>query len=596
MPREVVTLQIGQSGNQIGGRFWELALAEHALKNANNPVFDDALSSFFRNVDRRTDRDVVLPPDRGQPFSGAPAQPLKTLRARAVLVDMECGVVNNLLRGPLADVFDAKQIVTDVSGAGNNWAHGHCEYGPLYRDRVLQAVRRAVELSDSLQCFLLIHSLGGGTGSGLGTYILSMLEEEFPEYFRFVSCVSPSAKADDVITSPYNGVLALNELIEHAHCVLPVNNDALVGIVNRIGEGSCSRRGSGGGGGDQRRGGGAAEAQAASLLSLRSKVVVNTRTPVTVCSSNSYSGGDALVGEQVPRSSQTVPFGDMNQIVAQMLNHLTASMRFEGSLNLDLNEISMNLVPYPHLHFLNSSLSPLTVSKNRALLPRSFDQMFSDVALSSENSLTTAAAVPEQSPGEIGFVPVFDQASSRPGAAAPAAAHPRNHITLAQAFLVRSADASVADVTRNVTKTKQKLSFLPFNEDAIKIGLCGFAPAGYKHSCLGLANNCGIVAGLFAPIVKGFDRLYKRRAHVHHYTQYFPPEVDLFPAARENVRAVMADYEFVDKKLSPPPRCTTGPRGGESGGDVDWPGLLFRPGRGDLVDRAVLEWLPRPLV
>ena len=34
-------------------------------------------------------------------------------------------------------------------------------------------------------------------------------------------------------------------------------------------------------------------------------------------------------------------------------------MRFEGVLNVDLNEITMNLVPYPDLHFLISSIAPL---------------------------------------------------------------------------------------------------------------------------------------------------------------------------------------------------------------------------------------------
>ena len=58
--------------------------------------------------------------------------------------------------------------------------------------------------------------------------------------FRFVSCVCPS-KDDDVITSPYNTTLALNKLINHAHCVLPVSNDALVGICNKISESEAGR-------------------------------------------------------------------------------------------------------------------------------------------------------------------------------------------------------------------------------------------------------------------------------------------------------------------------------------------------------------------
>ena len=80
------------------------------------------------------------------------------------------------LQGRLGDLFDPQQLLTDVSGSGNNWAHGHHLYGPQYRDNLLESIRRPVEACESLQSFLLLQSLGGGTGSGLGCYILNLLE------------------------------------------------------------------------------------------------------------------------------------------------------------------------------------------------------------------------------------------------------------------------------------------------------------------------------------------------------------------------------------------------------------------------------------
>ena len=44
MPREIITIRVGQCGNQIGWRFWDLALREHASRGI---LFDDAMSSFF---------------------------------------------------------------------------------------------------------------------------------------------------------------------------------------------------------------------------------------------------------------------------------------------------------------------------------------------------------------------------------------------------------------------------------------------------------------------------------------------------------------------------------------------------------------------
>lgn len=52
-------------------------------------------------------------------------------------------------------------------------------------------------------------------------------------------------------------------------------------------------------------------------------------------------------------------FDHMNHVVARLLTDLTASMRFAGDLNVDLNEITTNLVPFPRLHYLLSSITPL---------------------------------------------------------------------------------------------------------------------------------------------------------------------------------------------------------------------------------------------
>ena len=58
-------------------------------------------------------------------------------------------------------------------------------YGEMHSETTLDTISRAVEFCDSLQSFFLIHSLGGGTGSGLGTFILSLLEDNFPDVYRF---------------------------------------------------------------------------------------------------------------------------------------------------------------------------------------------------------------------------------------------------------------------------------------------------------------------------------------------------------------------------------------------------------------------------
>lgn len=157
MPRELITIQVGQCGNQIGYRFWDLAFREHSHNNKSHK-YDDALSSFFRNTNSKSNLPI--------------GSEITDLKARAVVVDMEEGVINQMLKSELGELFDERQFISDVSGAGNNWSQGFYEYGGKYKNMLVDKINRAVEQCDSLQSFFLMHSLGGGTGSGVGTFIL----------------------------------------------------------------------------------------------------------------------------------------------------------------------------------------------------------------------------------------------------------------------------------------------------------------------------------------------------------------------------------------------------------------------------------------
>ena len=84
MPREVIFVQVGQCGNQIGCRFWDMALQEHA-QHAAGRTYEFSMSSFFHNYD------AYEPGSRCLREVGAK---IGALKARAVLVDMEEGVVN----------------------------------------------------------------------------------------------------------------------------------------------------------------------------------------------------------------------------------------------------------------------------------------------------------------------------------------------------------------------------------------------------------------------------------------------------------------------------------------------------------------------
>lgn len=89
---------------------------------------------------------------------------------------------------------EEKTQVVIVVVAGNNWAKGHYTEGAELVDSVLEVVRKESESCDCLQGFQLTHSLGGGTGSGMGTLLISKVREEYPDRIMNSFSVFPSPK------------------------------------------------------------------------------------------------------------------------------------------------------------------------------------------------------------------------------------------------------------------------------------------------------------------------------------------------------------------------------------------------------------------
>jgi tubulin beta len=98
---------------------------------------------------------------------------------------------------------------------------------------VLDVVRKEVECCDCLQGFQMTHSLGGGTGSGMGTLILSMIREEYPDRITSTYSVVPSPKVSDTVVEPYNAIMAFQYLIEDSDATFCIDNEALYDICFR---------------------------------------------------------------------------------------------------------------------------------------------------------------------------------------------------------------------------------------------------------------------------------------------------------------------------------------------------------------------------
>jgi tubulin beta len=152
---------------------------------------------------------------------------------RAVLVDLEPGTMDSVRASPIGGIFRPDNFVFGQSGAGNNWAKGHYTEGAELIDSVLDVVRKEAEGCDCLQGFQVTHSLGGGTGSGMGTLLISKIREEFPDRMMMTFSVFPSPKVSDTVVEPYNCTLSVHQLVENADEVMVIDNEALYDICFR---------------------------------------------------------------------------------------------------------------------------------------------------------------------------------------------------------------------------------------------------------------------------------------------------------------------------------------------------------------------------
>lgn len=131
---------------------------------------------------------------------------------------------------------------------------------------------------------------------------------------------------DDVVTSPYNSFLSLSKLTETCDCVVPVDNQSLFNIYERI-----------------------------------YQVPSNSRKAASSLTDNDMSLSK-IYSQKSTRKMEA--FDTMNNIVANFMLNMTSSMRFEGTMNVDINDIVTNLVPFSKLNFLASSMAPFCAFKD----------------------------------------------------------------------------------------------------------------------------------------------------------------------------------------------------------------------------------------
>ncbi|KAI3354413.1 hypothetical protein L3Q82_018936 [Scortum barcoo] len=234
----VVTVQLGQCGNQVGAELFDLC--SDALDGQRKVYSSASCERFFR----RTAHGGTTPARHPLCWIRSPktpvhlsrSLPLTELVARAVLVDMEPKAVNQSIsraarsgrwRYGEASHFSQKQ------GSGNNWANGFCVHGPRHREAVEELVRGEVERCDRLAGLMAVMSVAGGTGSGVGTYVTQCLRDTYSKSFILNHLTWPYMTGE-VIVQNYNSVLTLAHLYQLSDAILVHENDTVHRICSQL--------------------------------------------------------------------------------------------------------------------------------------------------------------------------------------------------------------------------------------------------------------------------------------------------------------------------------------------------------------------------
>uniref|UniRef100_A0A3Q0R856 Tubulin, alpha 1c n=1 Tax=Amphilophus citrinellus TaxID=61819 RepID=A0A3Q0R856_AMPCI len=127
--RECISIHVGQAGVQIGNACWELYCLEHGIQPDGQMPSDKTLGGgddSFNTFFSETGAGKHVP--------------------RAVFVDLEPTVIDEVRTGTYRQLFHPEQLITGKEDAANNYARGHYTIGKEIIDLVLDRIRKLTNL------------------------------------------------------------------------------------------------------------------------------------------------------------------------------------------------------------------------------------------------------------------------------------------------------------------------------------------------------------------------------------------------------------------------------------------------------------------